>query len=121
MCLERARFGFPVSVSGNAGVSPTEVEHRIVNSNRFIIKIAFGLIALGLFLAGCKGVPTKGEKEARQQAKAIAQNYRPEGQKPALPILTSDSSLSNYLAFAMLNQPQVIRWSFWTSRTSSLP
>jgi outer membrane protein TolC len=58
-------------------------------------------------LAGCKGIPTKGEKEARQQAKAVAANYRPDGQKPALPLLTATSSLSNYLSYALLNQPKV--------------
>ncbi len=63
--------------------------------------------ALALLLAGCKGIPTKAEKEARRQAEAIAAGYRPHGAQPVLPVLTTDSSLSNYLAFAMLNQPQV--------------
>src|SRR5438067_1719282 len=65
------------------------------------------VVALGLLLSGCKGIPTNGEKEARRQAQAVAAGYRPRGQKPALPILTPDSSLSNYLAYAMLNQPSV--------------
>jgi outer membrane protein, heavy metal efflux system len=52
-------------------------------------------------------MPTKGEKEARAQVRAVAAHYRPEGRKPALPVLTSQSSLSNYLAYALLNQPQV--------------
>ncbi len=66
-----------------------------------------GVLALGLLLAGCKGIPTKSEKAARQKAQAVAADYRPHGQKPPLPVLTPDSSLSNYLAFAMLNQPKV--------------
>ena len=65
------------------------------------------LLLAALALAGCKGLPTKGEKEARQQTQAVAADYRPHGHKPALPVLTADSSLSNYLAFAMLNQPKV--------------
>lgn len=71
------------------------------------IPVVLGALALTWFLAGCKGVPTKGEKEARHQAQTVAADYRPHGQKPPLPALNSDSSLSNYLAFAMLNQPKV--------------
>jgi len=63
-------------------------------------------MVLLLLLAGCKGVATKDERAARQQSEAVAANYRPNGQK-VLPELTADSSLSNYLAFAMLNQPKV--------------
>lgn len=65
------------------------------------------VLALGFLLAGCKGIPTKGEKAARKQAQAFAATYRPNGQKPALPILTPDSGLSNFLTYAMLNQPGV--------------
>jgi outer membrane protein TolC len=64
------------------------------------------LISL-LLLAGCKGIPTGGEKEARRQVQAVAGSYRPEGRKPDLPVLTSQSSLSNFLNYALLNQPQV--------------
>ena len=65
------------------------------------------LLLASLAAAGCKGVPTRSEKAARQQAHEVAANYRPRGQRPPLPVLTADSSLSNYLAFAMLNQPKV--------------
>jgi cobalt-zinc-cadmium efflux system outer membrane protein len=66
-----------------------------------------GIFSCGLLLAGCKGIPTKGEKDARRQAEAVATGYRPHGAKPTLPVLTADSSLSNFLTYAMLNQPQV--------------
>ncbi|HEV2393185.1 MAG TPA: TolC family protein [Verrucomicrobiae bacterium] len=66
-----------------------------------------GLAALALILSGCKGVPTKGEKEARRQAQSVAADYRPHGEKPVLPELSASSSLSNYLAYALLNQPKV--------------
>jgi len=62
---------------------------------------------LALLLAGCKGVPTKGEKEARNQAQTVAVAYRPQGQRPALPIPMATSSLSNLLTCARLNQPKV--------------
>src|ERR1051325_4390785 len=68
--------------------------------------ILFCFIAAAL-LAGCKGVPTKSEKEARRTLQSIEKSYRPHGAKPALPVLNEDSGLSNYLTFAMLNQPKV--------------
>ncbi len=75
--------------------------------HRFFWLGAVSLLATALFLTGCKGIPTKSEKAARQQTQAVAADYRPGGQKPALPALTADSSLSNYLTFALLNQPKV--------------
>jgi outer membrane protein TolC len=70
------------------------------------MKIFVSLILLVLF-AGCKGTPTQGEKEARRQVQSVAGSYRPEGRRPELPVLTANSSLSNYLTYALLNQPQV--------------
>ena len=67
----------------------------------------FYILILLLLLAGCRGTPTKGEKEARRRSQAVAGQYRPEGRKPELPVLTSKSSLSNFLTYALLNQPQV--------------
>lgn len=58
-------------------------------------------------MTGCRGIPTKSEKEARDNIQDVSFDYRPHGKKPALPVLTADSSLSNFLAFAMLNQPKV--------------
>jgi outer membrane protein TolC len=66
-----------------------------------------GLLFLPLLAAGCKGIATTGEKAARQQIQGVAASYRPAGQKPALPVLTPDCGLSNFLRFAMLNQPNV--------------
>jgi outer membrane protein, heavy metal efflux system len=66
-----------------------------------------GVPFLALLLAGCNGIPTKGEKETRSQVQSVGASYRPQGQKPALPELTSASSLSNYLTYALLNQPKV--------------
>jgi outer membrane protein TolC len=66
-----------------------------------------GLTAAVVLLPGCKGIPTKSERQSRADLKAVAQTYRPDGQKPVLPPLTASSSLSNYLAYALLNQPKV--------------
>src|SRR6516225_4063708 len=73
--------------------------------------------AIGAFvLAGCRGVQTSGEKQARHDFGAVAGEYRPDNQRPALPELTPESSLSNYLAYALLNSP-VVEASFydWSS------
>jgi len=74
-------------------------------SNRLLGVI--GVLGLASLLAGCKGFPTTGEQEARTQAQTLGASYRPKGEKPALPVLTSTSSLSNYLTYALLNQPKV--------------
>jgi outer membrane protein, heavy metal efflux system len=75
--------------------------------NLRLAMVLTGLAGALVFLSGCQGISTEGEKAARRQAQAVAASYRPQGQKPALPVLTSASSLSNYLTFAMLNQPRV--------------
>ncbi len=68
---------------------------------------ALGIMA-GLFaLAGCKGIQTKDERTARQQADAVAANYRPQNQKPALPALRPDTPFSNFVSYALLNSPTV--------------
>lgn len=67
-----------------------------------------GFLGVALFaLAGCKGVPTKAEKEARRQIQEAGAHYRPNDHKPALPVLTTNSTLGDYLTFALLNQPGV--------------
>jgi outer membrane protein TolC len=65
------------------------------------------LIGLALILVGCKGLPTASEKQARQQAADIAAAYRPSGNKPALPTLTANSSLQEFLTFALFNHPKI--------------
>lgn len=66
-----------------------------------------GLFATGgLVLAGCRGIQTPGEKQARQDFDAVAGQYRSPN-RPPLSELTPDSSLSNYIAFALLNSPTV--------------
>ena len=65
------------------------------------------IVGLSLLLAGCKGIPTRSEKSARQQIQSVAADYRPHGQKPVLPVLNENSALSNLLEYAMLNQPSV--------------
>jgi len=66
------------------------------------------LAAVGvLALAGCRGISTPGERQARHDFGAVAGQYRPGNRPAALPGLKPDSSLSNFLAFALLNSPTV--------------
>ncbi|MBI5116899.1 TolC family protein [Candidatus Poribacteria bacterium] len=60
-----------------------------------------------IFFAGCSGIPTRKEKQARQDIQATESVYRPENAKPPLPILTEDSSLSDLMQYAILNNPKV--------------
>lgn len=70
--------------------------------------VILSLLAAGvLMFAGCRGISTSGERQARHDLAAATGNYRPGHQKPELPALTPDSSLSNYLAYALLNSPNV--------------
>ena len=66
------------------------------------------LAGVGLFaVTGCHGISTPGEKQARHDLSAVTGQYRPVNQRPALPKLTPGSSLSNFLAYALLNSPAV--------------
>ncbi len=65
------------------------------------------LLLAGVALSGCKGISTRGERQARQDLKTVEKVYRPQARRPALPALETNSGLSNFLAFAMLNQPQI--------------
>ena len=69
---------------------------------------ALGGVALAIvLLAGCKGISTPGERKAGADLGSVGEAYRPQNQRPALPTLQTNASLSNFLQFAMLNQPQV--------------
>jgi len=60
-----------------------------------------------LALTGCEGFTTHGEREARHEAGTVKAAYRPSDQLPSLSNLTTNSSLGDFLTFAMLNQPQI--------------
>lgn len=70
---------------------------------------ATGCVSLAavLLLSGCKGVQQPGEKQARRDLAAVSGVYRPQGRRPALPTLNTNSTLGDVLRYAMLNQPQV--------------
>jgi outer membrane protein, heavy metal efflux system len=68
-----------------------------------------GLMALAgaVTLAGCKGISTLGERKAQASLQRVGEAYRPEDRRPVLPTLQTNARLSNFLHFAMLNQPEV--------------
>jgi outer membrane protein, heavy metal efflux system len=78
--------------------------HSAFRLRLFFVMSLLGVLAL---LPGCTGIPAKGEKAARQQIRETASSYRPHGQRPTLPILTTNSTLGEFLTYAMLNQPTV--------------
>jgi len=69
-----------------------------------------------LLLAGCRGLSTKDERAARHDLATVTEKYRPNGAHPTLPELNPQAGLSNYLVFAMLNQPKVeAAYSDWAA------
>lgn len=69
--------------------------------------VILSLFAATFVFAGCRGLSTRNERQARHDLAAVTATYRPNHQKPELPALTPDSGLSNYLAYALLNSPSV--------------
>lgn len=76
-----------------------------MNACRSILLTLTGIAAA--LLAGCVGVPTSGEKSARQQLDTVTASYRPGDARPVLPVLKVESPLSDFLTHAMFTQPQV--------------
>lgn len=85
----------------------TNISMRSCSSEK-TLRLALYCSALAAFvLTGCKGIPTQGERKARQNLQTVGESFRPQNQRRTLPTLTTNASLSNFLHFAILNQPQV--------------
>lgn len=63
-------------------------------------------IGVAIFLAGCAGIQTQREKQARQDIQAAESVYRPEHARPELPTLTETSGLPDLMLYALLNNPR---------------
>ena len=59
-----------------------------------------------LLLAGCKGIPTAGERRAKADLNSVQQGFRPHG-AAVLPELSTNAPFTNFLVYAMLHQPRV--------------
>jgi outer membrane protein TolC len=66
-----------------------------------------GLLAAAMLLSGCKGLPTRSERAARQDLAAVQEQFRPGERQATLPILNTNATLGTLLTYAMLNQPRV--------------
>jgi outer membrane protein, heavy metal efflux system len=66
-----------------------------------------GVALMTFVMTGCKGIATQGERRAGQDLKTVGDSYRPQNRRPALPTLQTNATLSNFIHFALLNQPQV--------------
>src|SRR6266498_2186245 len=71
------------------------------------LALLWGVALMALVLTGCKGIPTQGERRAGQDLMTVGDSYRPQDRRPALPTLQTNASLSDFIHFAVLNQPQV--------------
>jgi cobalt-zinc-cadmium efflux system outer membrane protein len=72
------------------------------NSQRFL-----SYVTAMLLLAGCKGITQPGERAARRQLAAETEIFRPDSSVPALPSLTTNSPLSDFVTYAMFHHPEV--------------
>ena len=77
----------------------------IFRRNNLLTCGAIAAAALGF--AGCQGVTQPGERAARKQLAAVRESYRPEYAAPALPQLTTNSPLSDFVTYALFNHPVV--------------
>ncbi len=76
-------------------------------SSRHWLVFSSGATLTLLLFAGCKGIPTKGERAARKDFQTVSAEFRPHAAAPLPPVLSTNSTLEDYVRFAMLNQPAV--------------
>jgi cobalt-zinc-cadmium efflux system outer membrane protein len=76
------------------------------NSKR-VLSYGTAAAAAMVLLAGCKGMTQPGERAAREQLATESASYDPLYNAPALPELTTNSPLSDFVTYAILNHPDV--------------
>lgn len=77
---------------------------RFRHSRAWTVLAALGVV---LHFSACLGWRTDDEVRARRDQASVGEVYRPQGRPPALPELTADSPLRDFLLFAMLNNPAI--------------
>jgi len=79
------------------------------------------MLAALVLTTGCRGTAPETERAARADLATVKNNFRPNDVRPALPMLASNAPFSNFLAFAMLNQPRVeATWYDWAASVESI-
>ena len=66
-----------------------------------------GSVSVAMLLGGCKGVPTDGERAARQDLDTVRSAFGADSYPKSLPVLNTNSPLSDFLQYSMLNQPSI--------------
>lgn len=69
--------------------------------------VAAIVITTVVFLSGCAGVRIPEEKAVRADLVQVTSRYRPGDAEPELPDLNADSSLDDYLLFAIFKNPAI--------------
>jgi outer membrane protein TolC len=72
----------------------------------YLVRLVLSVFSLGL-IAGCTIAPSGAEKQARADVAQIGDALRPANRKPALPVLSADSPLGDFVRFSVLNHPEV--------------
>jgi cobalt-zinc-cadmium efflux system outer membrane protein len=75
--------------------------------NKQVLRNGVLAAAALVLLAGCKGIAIKDERAARQQLAAETASYHPGDNAAALPTLTTNSPLADFVTYALLKHPQV--------------
>lgn len=78
-----------------------------MNLPRIPAKALAALTATGALFTGCTIAPSVGEKQTQTSVAQIGEVLRPVHGKPALPELTANSRLDDYMRFAVVNHPAV--------------
>ena len=78
-----------------------------IETMKMNLKLLLPSLLIAVLLAGCTGVRLESERAARRDQESVAEIYRPANQRPALPDLSTNSDLGDFLRYAMLNQPKV--------------
>ncbi len=85
-----------------------------LSRHRVTVPVTVTATAIGgiVFMTGCVGRRTEGEKRAQQAPATVGQSYRPGGERPTLPMLQTNASLSNFremLRFRECDAPDRLR------------
>jgi outer membrane protein TolC len=78
--------------------------------------------AVIVFAGGCATGIGENERTARERLAAMAKQYRPEGERPALPDLRPDSPEREFVRYAILNHPAVeAAFHEWRAAVAAVP